>query len=252
MKKHDPVIYKVINRVNGKIYVGKDIFNNPTYFGSGLIIMQAIKKYGISNFTKEVLEHCKTLKELNIKEQKWIRKLRAQKRGIGYNIMNGGDGGDILSNHPNKDEIKKKIAKSLIGRKCSKTTRDRISKAKIGKFRTEKQKINIRLGVRRHKGTGMKGHHHTKHSKRLISQHLKGIKLSKESRLKISIAKKGLIHIFNPISNIGKCIRQNEKIPEGFEKRRRPSTEKTKRKIRKGLRSRRNYLLQLFKGGACE
>ena len=50
------VIYKVTNNVNGKIYIGKNATNNPHYFGSGIILRNAIKKYNKKNFKKEILE----------------------------------------------------------------------------------------------------------------------------------------------------------------------------------------------------
>ncbi len=49
-------IYKTINLVDGKIYIGKDVKSNPTYLGSGVRLKYAIKKYGIDSFKKEVLE----------------------------------------------------------------------------------------------------------------------------------------------------------------------------------------------------
>ena len=32
------IIYKTINLLNGKVYVGKDEKNNPNYYGSGKIL----------------------------------------------------------------------------------------------------------------------------------------------------------------------------------------------------------------------
>jgi phosphate starvation-inducible PhoH-like protein len=46
-------IYKITNLLNSKIYIGKDVSSDPKYYGSGVIINNAIKKYGIENFLKE-------------------------------------------------------------------------------------------------------------------------------------------------------------------------------------------------------
>jgi len=106
------VIYKTTNIVNGRFYIGQDAHNDPNYLGSGLLLKQAIKKYGINNFKKEILEHCLTKKELNEKEIFWINKLNAQERNKGYNITKGGNGGDTFSNHPDKERIRENYRKS--------------------------------------------------------------------------------------------------------------------------------------------
>jgi group I intron endonuclease len=101
------IIYKITNLVNGKIYVGKDAVNNPKYLGSGLILENAVRKYGVDNFKKEILEECNSLEELSQRESFWINKLNSTNRKIGYNITNGGEGGDTFSNQSN--ERKKEI-----------------------------------------------------------------------------------------------------------------------------------------------
>ena len=44
------LIYCIANKMNGKIYIGKHTTKDPydKYMGSGKLIIQAIKKYGIS------------------------------------------------------------------------------------------------------------------------------------------------------------------------------------------------------------
>lgn len=86
-------IYKTINLINGKIYIGKQIRNNPNYIGSGIILKKAIEKYGKENFTKEILEYCSSKEELNSREIFWIKKLDSRNPIKGYNISKGGDGG---------------------------------------------------------------------------------------------------------------------------------------------------------------
>jgi hypothetical protein len=107
------IIYITTNRVNGKIYIGSDTKNlglgDPNYLGSGILLDLAVKKYGVENFTKDVLCSCDSLEDLKESEAFYIRKYSANKRNIGYNISNGYWGGDTLSEHPNLDLIREKI-----------------------------------------------------------------------------------------------------------------------------------------------
>jgi hypothetical protein len=106
------IIYKTTNIKNGKIYVGKDKINNPNYIGSGVILEQAIQKYGRQYFQKEILEECND-SIVDSREIYWIARLNSTDNKIGYNITNGGAGGDTTTNHPNKDIIVKKRAKKI-------------------------------------------------------------------------------------------------------------------------------------------
>ena len=51
-------LYEIKNNINGKIYVGVHQSTNTDdgYMGSGIAISAAIRKYGIENFTKAILE----------------------------------------------------------------------------------------------------------------------------------------------------------------------------------------------------
>jgi len=60
------VIYKITNKINGKIYIGKrklakKLFEMSNYWGSGKYIKMAINKYGKDNFTREVIYECSSL-----------------------------------------------------------------------------------------------------------------------------------------------------------------------------------------------
>ncbi|GAA5497751.1 GIY-YIG nuclease family protein [Lactiplantibacillus plajomi] len=95
--------YRITNQINGKIYIGKK--ESPvfvkTYFGSGKLIQRAIKKYGLENFTIDVLGYYQTLEALNQAEIDAIAKYQSNfQYGHGYNIASGGDGGDLLRNDP--------------------------------------------------------------------------------------------------------------------------------------------------------
>jgi group I intron endonuclease len=101
--------------VNGKFYVGQDSKNNPSYFGSGILLKLAIEKYGIENFTKEILEECVSQNYLNEQEKYWIEKTNA--KVLGYNIADGGTGGNTYT-----EETKKRISEQFKGRYVSPET----------------------------------------------------------------------------------------------------------------------------------
>lgn len=58
-------VYKIINNINQKEYIGYHQTNNldDGYMGSGKLIKAAIQKYGIDSFTKEYIAICDTREE---------------------------------------------------------------------------------------------------------------------------------------------------------------------------------------------
>lgn len=90
-RKQEPIVYKTTNLINGKIYIGQDTYNDKLYLGSGVRLGNAIEKYGIENFKKEVLEYCKK-ESLSEREIFWIAHFDSTNPVIGYNITPGGEG----------------------------------------------------------------------------------------------------------------------------------------------------------------
>lgn len=89
-------IYLTTNTVNNKIYVGKhksSIFNSH-YYGSGKLIRLAIAKYGIDAFGVKLLCTCDSLEDLNRMERFYIQEFKSNDLAVGYNISQGGDGGN--------------------------------------------------------------------------------------------------------------------------------------------------------------
>ena len=103
------VIYETINLINGKRYIGKDTHNDNSYLGSGRILSKAIKKYGVENFKKVILESCNSIEELNDREKYWIKITNAQVSEMYYNVGAGGEGGDNITHNPNRDKFIKKM-----------------------------------------------------------------------------------------------------------------------------------------------
>ena len=88
-------VYEITNKINGKKYIGKHSTNNlnDKYMGSGVAISEAIKKYGIENFSKNILHLCDSEEEAFKFELLEIEKVEATKNSLYYNIASGGKGG---------------------------------------------------------------------------------------------------------------------------------------------------------------
>ena len=129
------VIYKTTNLLNGKIYIGQDSKNDPDYFGSGLKLDRAIKKHGKDNFKKEILEVCENREQLNLREIYWIRELNSLNPKIGYNLTEGGTGGNI---YKCLTEEKKRLG--LEKRKTTLQKRTEEEKQKTKKLKSQRMK----------------------------------------------------------------------------------------------------------------
>lgn len=81
-------------------YVGK-CWGDPSssYIGSGKYFKRAIKKYGLDNFERTILEYCSTKDELKQKEQFWIDKFDAANSDEFYNISPNAGGGHHGADH---------------------------------------------------------------------------------------------------------------------------------------------------------
>lgn len=90
-------IYKITNTLNGKCYIGQsvDIYKRWAEHKSNWMqssqrnkcLYRAFRKYGIDNFTFEILQKCKKDK-LDEREEYWIKKLNSFHGG--YNMNSGG------------------------------------------------------------------------------------------------------------------------------------------------------------------
>lgn len=141
--------YITTNLVNGKIYVGSHCTNNidDGYLGSGYLLKKAIKKYGRENFKREILEfyYGGNRMEFYKIEDEFIENFNAKNRKIGYNRAEKSGGGDLLTDHPNLKEIKKKISIAGKGRIISEEIKEKIGKSNVGKKRSEKTKEKLRI-----------------------------------------------------------------------------------------------------------
>jgi group I intron endonuclease len=111
------IIYKVTNIINNKIYIGQTTksltVRKTAHIYAAYIkklphrFYQAIRKYGLKNFTWEELTSCNSMDELNTCEIEQITKYDSFKHG--YNMTMGGQG--------------------PLGKKCTKDTKLKMSKS---------------------------------------------------------------------------------------------------------------------------
>lgn len=160
-------IYKLTNP-SGNIYIGKTYnlkgrMSNYKYIAgrvtSQRILANSLRKYGFENHKLDIIEQFNSNQDdANSKEMFWIRShmsnINKWRDGVGMNLTNGGEG--------------------AIGNIWTDESRAKLSKANVGKIISESQ---------RQKSSA--------YNKANPPQYWKGRKMSDESRLKMSIAKKG-------------------------------------------------------------
>ena len=93
-------IYKILNTINNKIYIGittlDDVIKNR-YSGSianthNKHLKRAINKYGIENFEVSTIDRAYSQVELESKEKDYIGLYNSTNKQFGYNVCIGGEG----------------------------------------------------------------------------------------------------------------------------------------------------------------
>lgn len=101
--------------VSGKKYLGSHKGNiNDNYLGSGVAFKLAIKKYGIQNFKREIIEFIKNKEDIQLREQYWLDFYNVANNNIFYNISGSASGGRTLEGKTKEEmqSIKEKMSKS--------------------------------------------------------------------------------------------------------------------------------------------
>lgn len=134
-------VYVARNVVNGKGYTGftfdlehrKTTHRKDAENGSMLAFHCAIRKYGWDAFEWSVVyeDDDNDREWMGWWESKFIREL-GTKVPNGYNMTDGGDGGDASSGLTRSEEEKQQIREKLLGHSVSEETRRKLSEAHLG------------------------------------------------------------------------------------------------------------------------
>jgi hypothetical protein len=152
------IIYKIQNKINGKIYIGQTKYSInhriKDHLKSNSVIGKALRKYELQCFDISVIDSANNQETLCNKEMEYIN-LYNSKNPNGYNLTDGGRGMIGLAEEskekmkgprkPFTEEHKKNMRKPKPPR--TKEHCDNLSKAKKGKIRgpnSEESKNHIR------------------------------------------------------------------------------------------------------------
>ena len=172
-------LYLIRNLHNGKVYVGQSVnierrFRNhksrtfSTDYETPLY--KAFQKYGIENFSFEILEEC-TKEELDEKEMFYIAKYKSTQKEFGYNMTEGGKG--YSGTHT--EEHTRKVADAQRGKPKPSPTAETLAKRSASLRGLKKPKSFSEKMSIIHKGKMI-----SEEQRQKISQALKGRKLSAE------------------------------------------------------------------------
>lgn len=95
--KNRPCVYAIINKMNGKIYIGKtsciykrcyqylNAFKKRDKSKINTYLLNSFNKYGIDNFEMSPIEFC-SIEEISIRELHWMCELQTTNPNKGYNL----------------------------------------------------------------------------------------------------------------------------------------------------------------------
>jgi len=166
-------IYKITNQIDGKFYIGshKTKNLNDNYMGSGKYLLAAQKRYGIENFTKEILYVFDTPEQMYAKEAELVNEEFLSLENT-YNLKVGGFGGwdYINENVELRKEKNKKARKNSDKKIFEKYGVDNSAKTEISR-----KKLSESIQKRMKKGfkpvpPSFKGKKHSLETKKILSE----------------------------------------------------------------------------------
>jgi group I intron endonuclease len=148
-------IYKILNKVNGKFYIGSAIdikqrWRQHKHYlrlnkHKNIYLQRAWNKYWEQSFDFIVIEEC-PISELICVEQKWLDLTKCFDITIGYNLTpTAGNSKGVK----HTEETRKRMSDAK--KKMTQETKEKMRQNNIGKKLTEEHKAKISEGLRRAK-----------------------------------------------------------------------------------------------------
>ena len=195
-------IYKIVNLINGKFYIGMhSTFDlNDEYMGSGKYLWNAKRKYGIENFAKEILEFLPDRKSLCEREKDLVNEDLIKDPNC-MNLKFGGSGGIPPFNEEELLDFH---------RKGGRTVRLILQKKHIDKLINDSEYLEAfkkSCSIAKTKQTIFPVH--TDETKKKMRMH-KGKQLGNKN------SQAGTMWIYNKELNQNKKIKKTDVIPEGW------------------------------------
>lgn len=190
------VIYKIQNRINGKIYIGQTNKTADSRFkshrNSRVILGKAIRKYGTENFDVSVIDTADNRPLLCAKEMYWIEKYKS-KHPKGYNLTDGGEG-----LFDPCQEVRDKISASCKGYKHTEETKEKFRNRRWSPEEKEKRSVSVKKAVmngripsRKGMQSPMKGEKHSEITKAKIREKRALQVTTPETREKMAESQRG-------------------------------------------------------------
>ena len=180
-------VYKISNLVSDRYYIGYSKNINKRFrvhrcklknsCHDNIFLQRAYNLDGEDKFIYEIIHRCNTEKEAKEIELQYLTDLTIRDKL--YNLNYNNSGGDLLTNHPDKELIREKIIKSYT---------ETISKMSCEERKEKYGKIGER--------NGMYGKTHTEEARKIFSElhmgntYTKGKKASEETKQKLSKMRK--------------------------------------------------------------